>query len=96
MVASGGYRLGCSIRNINYTKLKKKKDKLNISTSPKKKKKKLLIHKVLQLFYTIFHILKLLHDNFIINPISYIYFNVHSQAIIYPLIFPLIDLFKIC
>ena len=44
----------------------------------------------------IFHILKLLYDFFIINPTSYIYFNVHNQTIIYPLISLLIDLFRIC
>ena len=93
MAASGLFSRVFNKKHKLY-KILKKKDKLNISTSPKKKK--ILIYKVLQLFYTIFHILQLLHDNFIINPISYIYFNVHSQAIIYPLIFPLIDLFKIC
>ena len=54
------------------------------------------MQKVLQLSSTIFYILKLLHDTFIINPISYICFNVHSQAIIHPLISHLIYLFKIC
>ena len=44
----------------------------------------------------IFHILKLLHDLFIINPTSYIYFNVHNQTITHPLISHLIDLFRIC
>ena len=77
---------GGSIRNINYTKFKTKKN-LNISKSPKKKKKKKTeIHKVLQLLSTMFHILKLLNDFFIINPTSYIFFNVHSQAITHPLI----------
>ena len=42
----------------------------------------------------IFHILKLLHDFFIINPTSYIYFNVHNQTIIHPLISYLIDYFE--
>ena len=83
-----------SIRNINFTKFKIN-DKLNISTSPQKKKKKSLIHKVLQLLFTIFRILKLLHDMFLINPTGYICFNVHSQAIIHPLISYLIHLFKI-
>ena len=32
-----------------------------------------------------FHILKSLHDSFIINATNYIYFNVHNQAIIHPL-----------
>ena len=32
-----------------------------------------------------FHILKLLHDNLIINATSYISFNAHNQAIIHPL-----------
>ena len=68
----------------------KKKNKKN-----KNKNKKSLIHKVLQLPSTIFHILKLLHDIFIINTTSYICFNVHSQAIIHPLISHLIDLFNI-
>ena len=40
------------------------------------------------------HILKLLHDNFIINPISYIFFNVHNQTIIHSLIFH--SLLQIC
>ena len=42
-----------------------------------------------------FHILKSLHDVFIINLISYISFNVYRQVIIYPLIFHLIYLFQI-
>ena len=54
-----------------------------------------LIHKVLQLPYTIFRILKLLHNISIINPTRYICFEVHSQAIIHALISHLIDLFKI-
>ena len=32
-----------------------------------------------------FHILKSLHDSFIINANDYIFFNVHNQAIIHPL-----------
>ena len=32
-----------------------------------------------------FHILKLLHDSFIINATNYISFNIHNQAIIHPL-----------
>ena len=43
-----------------------------------------------------FHILKSLHDVFIINLMGYISFNVHNQAIIHPLIFYLIYLFQIC
>ena len=31
------------------------------------------------------HILKLVHDNLIINAARYIFFNVHNQAIIHPL-----------
>ena len=80
------------IRNKNYKKFKIKEN-LNIltlqkifsqkkKTSPKKKK----IHKVLQLLSMMFHILKLLNDFFIINPPSYIFFNLHSQAIIHLLI----------
>ena len=42
-----------------------------------------------------FRILKLLHDIFIINSISYIYLNLRSQAIIHLLISHLIDLFNI-
>ena len=60
------YFLGRSIKNINYTKFKTKK-KLNTSTSQKIQKKKTKIHKVLQLFSTIFYILKSLHDIFVIN-----------------------------
>ena len=55
------YFLVGSIRNINYTKFKTKKN-LNISISPKNKKKekrKIEIIKVLQLLSMIFHILKL-------------------------------------
>ena len=50
---------------------------MNISISPKKKK-----NEILQLSSTRFHILKPLHDRFIINPASYIFFNVRSQTII--------------
>ena len=71
------------------------KYELNILTS-QKKETKILRHKVLQLSFTMFHILKLLQDIFIINPTSYICFNVHSQVIIHPLISHLIDLIKIC
>ena len=60
-----------------------------------KKKKKTEIYKVLQLLFTMFHILKLLHDIFIINPTNYISFNIHSQAIIHQLISHFIDLFQI-
>ena len=42
-----------------------------------------------------FYILKLLQNIFIINPMSYISFNVHSQALIHLLISHLIDLFQI-
>ena len=66
---------GGSIRNINYINLKRKRfEYINI-----KKKKK-----ILQLSSTKFHILKPLHDRFIINLTSYIFFNVHSQTIIHP------------
>ena len=81
-----------SIRNINYKKYKTKNN-LNISIS---QKTKIEIHKILQLHSMIFHILKLLHDFFIINPTSYIYFNVYNQTNIHPLISHLIDLFRIC
>ena len=70
--------LGGSIRNINYIKSKTKETW--IYQYHKKKKKNL------QLPSTRFHILKPLHDKFIINPTSYIFFNVHSQTIIQPLI----------
>ena len=52
------------------------------------------MQKVLKLPSMIFYILKLLQNIFIINPSSYIYFNIHSQAIIHPLISHLIDLFN--
>ena len=81
-----------SIRNINYKKYKTKNN-LNISIS---QKTKIEIHKILQLHSMIFHILKLLHDFFIINPTSYIYFNVYTKTHIHPLISHLIDLFRIC
>ena len=45
-------------------------------------------------FFTRFHILKSLHDIFIINPMIYISFNVHNQTIIHLLISHLIDLFQ--
>ena len=45
------------------------------------KKKKAQIHKVLK-FPMSFHILKLLYNNFIINTISYIFFNIHNKVII--------------
>ena len=38
--------------------------------------------KILKFPSTIFLILKSLYDSFIINAISYIFFNVHNQAII--------------
>ena len=82
------YFLRGPIRNINYVKFKTKEN-LNVLTSQKtkpKKKKKTEIHKVLQLFSMMFHILKLLNDFFIINLTSYIFFNVYSQVIIHPLI----------
>ena len=60
-------------------------------TSQKKKKKKTEIIEVLQLPSMIFHILKSLYNIFIINSTSYIFFNVHSQTIIHPLISHLID-----
>ena len=37
------------------------------------------------LLRTSFRILKFVHDSFIINITSYIFFNVHNQAIIHPL-----------
>ena len=88
------YFLRRSIRNINYTKFKTK-EYLNISISQKIQKTRIEIHKILQLFSKMFHILKSLHDIFIINPMSYISFNIYSQIIIYSLISHLIDLFQI-
>ena len=35
---------------------------------------------------TSFYILKSMHDSLIINATSYIFFNIHNQAIIHPLI----------
>ena len=32
-----------------------------------------------------FHILKSVYDSFIINATSYIFFNIHNQAIVHPL-----------
>lgn len=52
--------------------------------------------KFYNLLSTMFYILKSLHDIFIINLTSSVFFNVHSQTIIYPLISYLIDLFQIC
>ena len=49
------------------------------------------IYEILQLSSTIFHILKSFHDIVIVNLMSYRSFNVHSQTIIHPLIFHLID-----
>ena len=43
------------------------------------------INKVYSCLLRVFHILKLVHDNLIINATSYISFNVHNQTIIYPL-----------
>ena len=40
------------------------------------------IYKVLKFHSMSFYILKLLYDTYIINAISYIFFNVHNQAII--------------
>ena len=68
------------MRNINYIK-SKTKTILNILTSLKKKKKKKkpkYIQEVLQLPSMRFHILKSLHDIFIINPISYIFFSIYT------------------
>ena len=84
------YFLGEPIRNINYTKFKTKEN-LNILTLQKTKTE---IHKILQLLSTMFHILKSLQNIFIINFMSYISFNVYSQAIIHLLISQLIDLFQ--
>ena len=56
---------------------------MNISTS-QKSKTKTEIYKVLQLLFTMFHILKSLHNIFIINPTSYNSFNVQNQTIIHP------------
>ena len=68
-----------AIRNINYIKSKTKETWIH---QYHKKTK----HEILQLSSTRFHILKPLHDRFIINPTSYIFFNVYSQTIIQPLI----------
>ena len=62
-----------SIRNMNYIN-SKTKENLNITIS--KKKKSIQIHEILRLSFTMFHILKSLCDNFAINPINYIFFNV--------------------
>ena len=43
------------------------------------------INKVYSCLLRVFHSLKLVHDNLIINATSYISFNVHNQTIIYPL-----------
>ena len=56
---------------------------MNISTS-QKNKTKTEIYKVLQLLFTMFHILKSLHNIFIINPTSYNSFNVQNQTIVHP------------
>ena len=56
---------------------------MNISTS-QKNKTKIEIYKVLQLLFTMFHILKSLHNIFIINPTSYNSFNVQNQTIVHP------------
>ena len=89
------YLLGGSIRNRNYIKFKTKEN-LNIWTLQKTKQKiKTEIHKILQLLSTKFHILKSLQNIFIINSMSYIFFNVYSQTIIHLLISHLIDLFQI-
>ena len=85
--------------NIISKKEKKKKEEeenLNISDRKKIKNKKIKKEKkqVLQLPFMRFHILKSLYNIFIINLTSNISFNVHSQTIIHPLIFHLIDLFQ--
>ena len=64
-----------SIRNINYIKSKTKETWIYQYHQKKK-------NEILQLSSTRFHILKPLHDRFIINPASYIFFNVRSQTII--------------
>ena len=66
---------GLFLRNVN--------NKHKLYKIKKNKNKKTKIHKVLQLLSMIFHILKSLHDIFIINPTSYISFTVHIQAIIH-------------
>ena len=77
-----------SIRNINHTK-SKTKENLNILTShTQNTHTHTHTHK---LKYIRFHILKSLHDIFIINPMIYTSFNIHIQAIIHPLISYLID-----
>ena len=58
-----------------------------------KKKKNIKFYNFLS---TMFYILKSLHDIFIINFASSIFFNVYSQTIIHPMISHLIDLFQIC
>ena len=67
-----------SIKNINYTKFKTKEN-LNILTLHKKKKNQ---KKKSKPKYIRFHILKSLHNIFIINLMIYISFSIHSQAII--------------
>ena len=49
-------------------------------TSPKKKPHA-QIPEVFKFPFTSFYILKLLYDNFVINASSYIFFNIHCQAI---------------
>ena len=79
--------LGWSIKNINYTKFKTKEN-LNILTwqQQQQKKPKYINFYICFLWYFIFCI---------INPTSYISFNVHDQTIIHPLNSHLIDLFQI-
>ena len=79
--------------NISISQKKKKQKQKQKQKTKQNKTKKIEIHKILQLLSMIFHILKLLHDFFIIIFTSYIYFNVHNQTIIHQLISHLIDLF---
>ena len=72
-VATPGLFSKGSIRNINHTK-SKIKENLNILTSQKKKKKKKK-KKNHKLKYMRFHILKSLHDFFIINPYDLHFFQ---------------------
>ena len=73
-------------REHEYIDITKKKKKKNI-------KKNIKFYNFLSMM---FYILKSLHDIFIINFTSSIFFNVYSQTIIHPMISHLIDLFQIC
>ena len=87
--------LNISITQKKQKTKKQKKTKNQKNKNKTKTKTKTQIHEVLQLPYSRFHILKSLHNIFIINSMSYISFNIYSQAIIHPLISHLMDLFQV-